>query len=649
MHINGLGVMTINTQPLDSALKPLGITAPTKPRVHLMANPTYAGGPTPGDTNQYVRSDAGFTTDPSKPLKLGRWENCDDYGHGIRSCLYVNSSALLDGWGTSSSPTSGGSGVDVVYIKDTVGRFNVLGETAQGPRVGESFKRRSAQYKILRVSGVGKIVDYCILDPGEGYSEGDKLLFDDPGTFNGILRDDVVRTNAASVTLSKANLSQDFITAFGAGPNKTGFAMESVKIYPAMSIGFTSQENADNPISTVGTGGKRDADIMVELLPKEPLPSGGIDVFTIAVTQNVHYANGVNDKLVKTLIHPVSCDTWADEITLSGDAPEPLTNWSSFTPGQRLRITMDVRDVYNFEVKLSHMDATGTTFEEEQRLAGTGYIIEQGIETTPVLQTTRDSQLPLIPILKLSPCQFAQSPGFISYRYDGRFASTTDFFTNYTLIAPVTSTLSNLSDKVVDGKDPRICIKTSPLSRSQISASPASTNEVSAVDFDPHDSAGFGLIGGLHSAYFIDQGTTGAQRTFTAKSTPHVIPFFGAYSIEMPNLPLKGWVGKAYDLTGTRRGIGQQSSIMHIVNADNNITSIGSTLSVFDYTAKFPMPVHVCLDNPTAYQSMQFRLRNIETGELMRDLLHPTQIVFRVIPKDPKQFDQISGYKNNMS
>ena len=485
-----------------------------------------------------------------------------------------------------------------------------------------------------------------MINPGEGYVDGETIRFDDPSTLAGKNKksNKLLRNNTATLTLTPAMIGTRYIGGLSVG-GKAGFNMEEFKVYPAVGFGFTSKVNASDLLSDVGINNK-DADIFVTFEPKLAAGAGN-DVFKVSVTQTFHTGQGVNDKTTQTLLQDIDCETWATTVTLGGTAPGPLTNWTSFSQGQTIRIIMDVRDVYNFEVKIEHDNGAGV-FVETQRLAGTGYEITQGIVTNEVLQTTRDMSLPLAPCLCLPPFGFVANS--ISHKYDGRFAPitvtpvqiaagvTATSYTGYTSIGPITGVLDNITSTVVDGNDPRVVMKTKPLNLTQISTTPGPTGQVFAVDFVPEDTAQFGFIGELESVYYIPQGTTGAARAFTGTAPPHIMDFNGGYAIECPDLPVSGFVGKAYDLTGTKRGIGQKSAIIHIVPAENTITSLGANIVICDYVAKFPMPVHICFDNPIDFQSLRFRLRNIETGKLLQDLRHPSQIIVRIIPKDPKNF-----------
>jgi len=664
MTVNGLGIMSIDPTPLDSSGNPTG--GVSADRIHLMANAEYAGGPDTGPVstlNQYIRSDAGFASQPNDPLKIGRWEMCVPGYYNLqnkRSCLYMNNAGLNIGYNAVFAPTTAGSG-SIKYKGTGEGKFNYWNLDTDQPFINAGFKQRSGSYKILETDTNGTVLNLIITDPGEGYKVGDVLYLDDPNSIKSSAKKTAaqIRAGAATITLTSAMISQNYL-GYGSGNNFAGLAMLATKAYPALSFGFTSKENADDPRSIVGGTPQMnysDADVMVHFEPTNPV-GGPTGIFKVSVTQMVHTDDGLNDKEQVVLVKEIRCNDWATELTLGGTAPGPLTNWATFQNGNTIRLIMDMRDVYNFEIKIEHDTAASPgVFVETQRIAGTGYTFTQANipGTRTMMQTTRDISLPIIPILKLPVCKFTQgssgnpADSNVSFKYDGRFAPvkktiaqvaagiTAGDWTGYSMVGDLTAGVdTNITGTVVDGNDPRVVLKTTPLNSTQISTTPAPTGQVFEIDFEPSDAANFGLIGNLHSAYYIPQGTTGAARTFAAIGAINVIPFFGSYSIEMPDLPMNGWVGKCYDLGGEKRGIGQRGNILHIVTCDNNITSAGSSVSVYDYTAKFPMPVHVCLATPTDFQSLQFRLRNIETGELLQDLLHPSQIVFRIIPKDKK-------------
>ena len=632
MRINASGVMTIDTTPRDAALQPVG-PGVSGQFVRLMANTDYVSG-------TYTKGDIGVAP-ATDPLRVGRWDGFEVDGAGRRSYIYTAQKCLLKGWDQEEVPSNPGGSIK--YKRGSVGVINNLGSNGQPPGYTlNDFKARGAEYKITKITADQKIAAYILLSPGEGYDDSLPILFDDKVSISrgGKLSQASILSNCAQDTLAPADVSTDFFK-LGGSQFYNGFVMKSTKLYGYNAMGICSKKEADDPTSDIGKSGTPDnTDFWVEINPEF---QGNPSPFSVTVKQTIKNSTTMNDRTTVTLLDRATPDSW-NSIAYTGPNPAP-PNWTQFMPGHDIRLVIVQRDMYNIEVKIAHR-APGTPgpFLEEVPLVQTGDIIDG----TTVLQTARDSEMPYIPILKLASLQFFHET---RVEFDGRFApvrstsalvaagvTDSSWPAVYPMIGPITAAVDVLTGTPVQNYDyPRVCLKTRPVNATQVNDPPAATGEVATVDFDPPSTAQFGGVAGLHSAYFLAGGTT--VRKMVANSAPPSMSFVGTFAIEMPNLPLCGYVGKGYDLAGNMVGIGQKLNILHVVPADENIQA-GAQIQVFDYKAQYPMPVHVTLDAPTPFQQLQFRLRNIETGALLQDLRHPSQIVFRIIPKESRMESQ---------
>ncbi len=633
MRINASGVMTIDCTVRDSLLRPIG--KESEESVHLMGNYHYVSG-------VWKRRDVPGGPQNDDPLPVARFDGFQVDKTGTRSYLYTANDCCLRGWDAEATPTSGG-GASVRYKTGSVGIINSFGSNGQPIASKTSdFKRRAATYKVTAVTADRRIAKYILLSPGEGYDATAPLLFDDRTTIygGGKTSEATIVANCGQDTLSASDLSTNYF-ALGGDVTRNGLFIQEAYTYPYAAIGIVSKTEADDPTSNIGKGSTPDnCTFWIEMHPEY---QGNASPFSVTVKQTIKNSTFMNDRTTVTLLDRVTPNSW-NSILYTGPNPAPA-NWSQFTPGNTVELSIVQRDVYNIDVRIGHkMQGSPGPPQEQVSLVRTGDIID-GVT---VLQTARDSEMPYIPILKMSPLNLTNDS---RYEFNGNFVpvrSTPALVAAgvfdkswpdvYPSIGPITARVDDLrATPIANYSAPRVCLKTRPVNASQIADPPAATGQIATVDFDPPTTAQFGAVAGLHTAYFLAPGT--ATRTMTAHSPPPSMSFVGSYSIEMPNLPLKGWVGKGYDLAGNKVGHGQRGSILHVIPADENVT-FTSLLQVYDYRAAYPMPVHACLDAPTPFQSLQFRLRNIETGELLRDLRHPTQIIFRVIPKDPKMYEK---------
>ena len=347
MRVNLTGVMEIDTTIRDSSLVPTGVNAGET--VYLQSNALYTSA-------EFTKGDAGVTgAAATDPLQVGRFDSIESFS-GTRSYLYTSQESLLVGFSAAAAPTTAGGGVttNICYKPGSIGRFNIAFTTApQQPDKTSSFRFRAARYKILSVNATGGITQFCVLDPGEGYSDSATagvLYFDDPATMvnRRPTLNRILNNGGATLSLAASDVSTDFFR-LNNNPFLNGFAMQQAKCYPYAGVGIVPRERLDSPISTTGISGSIDCDVWVEITPK--VTSTG-SPFAVSVYQSLPQSSAYNDRVTNVLINEAQPHSWNTSLTYtSGTAP---ANWATFINGESVRVLITQFQMYNIKVHIEH-------------------------------------------------------------------------------------------------------------------------------------------------------------------------------------------------------------------------------------------------------------------------------------------------------
>ncbi len=526
------------------------------------------------------------------PTLRGRFESLESYS-GTKTYLYVLDKGVVlgDVSGQHASPSFAGG--QIKYILNSIGRFNYFNQTNQPS--GTNTTRKAAKYKITGIDSNNNITSFIVIDAGEEYfvpnTTDNKILFDDPETMLQTsrraveLNPSLVLTQAAAITNSTAISNQD-----------NGLLMSYQDVIPFTQVGLCRRDLLPN-ISSTSMG-----DFVVQIE----------DNFTSSPSIKVsvlQYFEG--DGLLKIL--ETTSATWGSLTYSSGRTPPP--NWTSFMYPNQVLVRFIVNDCFNVEIELAH----SLPYQEAITLLRTG----ETVDGTTFQRTLKERNLPLFPTLSMIPFTLFRVPtvsinGNVEEPYTppaivGKIVTPDD-------VAFQTAAANN--DK------PRLMLKCKPLNDTQIVANPTLANEITFNDFEPN-TARLGNILGMESCYFLD--TNEATRILlAATNVPSNIPFMPAFTIELPTLPIKGIVGKSFDFNNSQIGTGVKNRILHITQAKEEVNNQGAS-QTFTYESQFRMPVKC--ENEADFQVTQLhvRLRNAATGETVQGLLHPTQLVFRVI------------------
>ena len=179
-------------------------------------------------------------------------------------------------------------------------------------------------------------------------------------------------------------------------------------------------------------------------------------------------------------------------------------------------------------------------------------------------------------------------------------------------------------------------IKTSKLDFSQITTTPpvtGSTNQFLINDFAPNNGGSI-YNSNLPIIMFAQIATPvgDTEVNFPLGSNPTVQAFLQSFVVEIQNLPLSGFLGKGFDDGNVQslKGMGSRLPIVGVVPAKEFIEDSTDPIIHYFYQTSYYQPTQIRLPTEQSLYSLDFNLRDIVSGELLRDLIHSTEVIIRI-------------------
>jgi len=365
----------------------------------------------------------------------------------------------------------------------------------------------------------------------------------------------------------------------------------------------------------------------------------------------------------KVLVNGTS-NTWG---TLNGDGTAPsqteLVSWANFVgvnnPNAAVQVRLNTVDVYNYKVTISHtvnINAAPVVWSETTCLCATGVTRNQatGAAYNKMLSFMKARFFPLHPTVSILPSSTEEKnivwlsargtkypyrpieSGGVAHNY--RFNEGNIIVNNerrtYNTLQNLEAPTPTISGNTLGGL-PLICLKFRKLFIDQVTDPPpagGSTGLVAEKDFQP---AAIGSLynGGFHSVYY--EQTAGAGALFSGQAPPVKQAFIPTYVVEIKNLPLTGYISKAFDYgrLEDKKGSGQRRPIVGVVPAFEQV-SVATAEQLVNYlhNTPYPQPVNLALPTKQFFYHFDIDLRSILDGKLLNSLIHSTEIVLRITP-----------------
>ena len=348
---------------------------------------------------------------------------------------------------------------------------------------------------------------------------------------------------------------------------------------------------------------------------------------------------------VKKLVFKGNSNSWSN----LGSAPNTISNWTNFDPlssSAAVRVRFQTEDTYTYSILLAYntdFANNPTNFVEEQLLTRTG-ITRTGFRKNEALLKIRD--FPLHPI-------FSQGTGtnketgankcITLVKSRGSKYELDNFQRNLNnrvietepptpdLTAYNEPQISNNTGTLPPGAKPLIMVKTFPLDTNQIKTTPPITsdaiNVVRPQDFTPNASL---MSSGMHSVMYKQMGAGDDTMNFQTHQSTVNNTYLPTFAVEV-NLPIESHIGKNFTKGQVDNvvGSGIKSKIVGVCPGTKFENQTGP-IADYTYQMNYSKPVSIRLPYKASFYNMDFTLRSILDGKILKDLVHSTEVVLRM-------------------
>jgi hypothetical protein len=574
---------------------------------------------------------------------------------------------------------------DVKYKDGSIGQLNFSGfgnatlqTNLQGIRLPGP-EKRLPYYKIISTNADGSPDRVVLVDSGERIIPFDgtdatntSLFLNDPNTFDYTGTDDentLMQTQIHRITPDAADIgSAELIRQ----RNRPRFASFNIGLTRDDIFQLCKQNLPPVPYGVqpniLQTPKNLEIDVYSVLETSAGAPRPATDQIAVSITQLQPTTSDdednviINDQAyVRQIIFNATCGNFN---AAQGSGPA-ITNWTTFVGAGNangaIKIIIGNDDVYDDFISMQHntnypANPNNWVIAETANLTAT--LVTRGGGTGsggPIAKnqcTRRLRFFPMHPVFSPLPCTIRAKNvvriSCIGTEYPLRNTTYScdlglpNLQNNYTANRAFMATgdfnapQNVFPDPLPPGGRPLIMMKSQKVDVTDIVPGPGVPPDgfVYQEDFSPSD-AGSMYNAGLHKAMYAQMGAAPATSVnFNVSLVPFIQPFMPSFSVEIQNLPCSGFIGKNYDdgVFANRKGLGSRLPIVGIVPAEQFQTLRNEPLINYYYKTPYPQPVQVRLPSETFLYSLDINLRNIITGQLLKDLVHNTEVVLRMYP-----------------
>ncbi len=576
----------------------------------------------------------------------------------------------------------------IKYIVNSVGQFNfanpLLDANGNDQNTNASGDKIPPFYKILEVDANFQPTKVALCDGGEftrtqsapTTKEEDLargLFFNDPNTYeiiSGNTFDDEDESqflnNIPRVIPSSANISEDVFLQ-----QAYQFRIPSFNLGLMRDNHYRSVKNISSPvpIPDVVNGAlnpltiPKDIEVNIQSIFRNS--GGGALPATGQLKVSCFQYIPVNDDeentpfdltsgFTKTLLNATS-NTWN---SVEGSSGTALANWASFGGVESatcaIKLTIENTNIYEQSIKCSYtndLTATPPVFSEEVILVKTGVQRGGGASNMEAVMKTRF--FPLHPLISMATATNASADGLCSCNLtsvgsvynDRKIGYITDktglgFGSNYEanlshIIGPRPSQRTEFTSDAIGanfGNHPLVLVKSGEMNVSNIiaSATNGTTNQIVASDLTGTASL---YDSGLPRSMYAKIQAGNTEVDFPLGETISSLAYLPSFAVEILNLPTKSYIGKGFDFgkPNNLRGSGQTARVIGI-NPAKEFTTSGTLPVKYTYESTYSKPVQVRLPTKQFFYHFEIALKNINDGQLLKDLLHTTEVIFLIHP-----------------
>jgi len=573
-------------------------------------------------------------------------------------------------------------GTSISYIPGTIGRMNersfglpAFVGSKQGEISGIETHYKTPVYRIEAVDGNGIPTDIVLIDGGEHISltaalSGGQLFLNDPATFvtsGGTATDEEVVANLCSFLdivdikmIGNQGLIDTVQTAFQYLPTEIGIVNDQV--FQAIQNGIN-----DNYGNSVPFPVEYSKDVSVKIVPLSRTNTSHVEfsIFQFQPAETTFgdegnisstFRNLGEERDFKQLLVKGRPKTWESLTYTSGTAP---TNWTAAFAApdkdQRIKITIEQKEIYQQVIKCSFSIDSGASFVEERTLLETSNKVA-GNKTFEF--TTKPRLFPMHPCISQYPPLlnnvspenestdikgiFTTYPRNASYRQGERLIMGTDGNYAKNLVFQTADAtqpdIFTFPTSLGNNHRPQIVLKTKKTGFTEVangSTYPLADGEIRQQEVPPIR-ATLGAIIGLHSAYSAKEEFT-SPKNFVGATSTSVLANIPTVAVEINNLPIDGYIAKDFDVRDSQTGVGSRLPIVGVIPSLEDETVSTKPKIDFRYNAPYSQPVKCNLPTEQFLYNLSFRLREIATGRIVEGLRHPTELIFRINPLEENE------------
>ena len=586
---------------------------------------------------------------------------------------------------TTQAPSGG---VIIKYKLNVVGQCNSLNFGAgavDNTNNSGGVNRRLPYYKIVKLDSNDQPELVVLCDGGEGIIAGEKLVLNDSRTFDvvsnttPISQQDIVDGFLATIVPLASNIGACdplYTTRFQYLP--TTISLCNDLIYNGI-VSNKQLSVADNKRAISSDFAK---DIQISLIPLNSTKSNQNESVRFQIKgflptdsdyadeeemANAFANNPQETSGMEQLFFEGVPASW-NSLTYTPARGSGLVNWTNFVQNDaasRIKLKIKLKNYFEYELIVSHLNTGTGAYEGENVLLSTFeacasypelkcfpksrlYPLHIGISSTPNtgfdnLAAQGDNKIKIENttlaryIKKINP----ETQQKIDSYYRANLA-------NITALSEMPGIFEYPADATaIGGTDlarPPIMIKFGNAyeeDNTPISGTTPVVNKLPTLDLAPLNNQYIASATGFHSSYIVNTGSYGAGTSITFDAAQNVNDFtsLGTFAVEIDSLPIKGYITEAYDTdTNTQVGNGGCLPIVAVVPfLEQRNPTQQETYVTLRYSSPYSQPVLVELPTPTYLYNFSFRLRNIETNKYLKNLLNPTELIFRLDNLDKKK------------
>ena len=346
-----------------------------------------------------------------------------------------------------------------------------------------------------------------------------------------------------------------------------------------------------------------------------------------------------------------------------------LADWTTFPgvtdPSGAVKISININDGYEVVAEVKYTTdfpgsipfALATTRVLSSEI-GTNRTDANGNALTSNISFLKQRMFPVHPILNFPPAsvvgnneptlqmvgseypqRYDEYPGFKGGSYLRPFKANNVFMTNGCAVgtqAPGDKGLNTIN-AFNSGAKPRIMMKSQILNQTQLTSTiPPPNLKVLGQDYEPKNGGSINQSG-LKSVMYTPTWGPGTSVDFPINAFTHKIRDMGSFVIEIPNLPLNGYIGKVYG-NGEQNQEGGVGCRLPIVGMFPLLTSqekeVTEPIINYAYKPNYPQKVSMRLPAEQFFYNLDFNLRDVLSGKILNNLLHKTEVGIRIYPLD---------------